>query len=183
MSPRPLHLFRSFGLLILGSAAALAQTGAGSMAATQPSHVDTSFAKEAALGGMSEVELGQLAVQKASDPRVRQFGQHMIDDHSKANDALKAAAAQEGITLLPTSTDKKHEATRDKLEKLSGTQFDEAYTKEMVRDHKEDVAAFEKQAKAGNSPVQRFASDTLPTLQNHLQMIESISGSSSPTGH
>src|SRR5262252_8935314 len=89
---------------------------------------------------------------------------------------------QEGITL-PASNDKKHEATRDNLEKLSGKQFDEAYTKEMVRDHKEDVAAFEKQAKAGNSPVQRFASDTLPTLQNHLQMIESISGSSSPTGH
>ena len=180
--PRPPYLFRSFGFLILGSAAALAQTGAGLMASTPPSHVDTSFAKEAALGGMSEVELGQLAVQKASDPRVRQFGQHMIDDHSKANDVLKAAAAQEGIAL-PTSTDKKHEELRAKFDKLSGAQFDEAYTKEMVRDHKEDVVAFEKQAKAGNSPVQRFASDTLPTLQNHLQMIESISGSSSPTGH
>jgi putative membrane protein len=143
--------------------------------ATHPSSSDVSFAKEAAIGGMSEVELGQLAVQKASDPRVKQFGQRMVDDHTKANDALKAAAAQEGITL-PTSTDTKHEEFRAKLDKLSGPQFDEAYTKVMVRDHKEDVAAFEKQAKAASSPVQKFAANTLPTLESHLQMIEGISG-------
>jgi putative membrane protein len=130
---------------------------------------------------MSEVELGKLAVEKASDPRVKQFGQQMVDDHSKANDALKAAATQEGITL-PTSTDKKHETIREKLEKLPGTQFDEAYKKEMLRDHKEDVAAFEKHAKGASSPVQKFAADTLPTLQNLLQMIEGINGSTPHAG-
>jgi putative membrane protein len=182
MNPRPSYLYRSFGFLILGSAVALAQTAADPAATTaRMSGADTSFAKEAAIGGMSEVELGKLAVEKASDPRVKQFGQQMVDDHSKANDALKAAATQEGITL-PTSTDKKHEAIREKLEKLSGTQFDEAYKKEMLRDHKEDVAAFEKHAKGASSPVQKFAADTLPTLQNHLQMIEGINGSAPHAG-
>jgi len=144
MNFRPSYLHRSLGFLILGSAVAFAQTGSDP-AMTHPSSSDAAFVKEAAIGGMSEVELGQLAVQKASDPRVKQFGQRMIDDHTKANDALKAAAAQEGIAL-PTSTDKK------------------------------DVAAFEKQAKAASSPVQKFAADTLPTLESHLQMIEGING-------
>jgi putative membrane protein len=178
MNPRPSHVFRSLGLMILGSAAAFAQTGADSPTSAHMSGADVSFAKEAALGGMSEVELGQLAVQKATDPRVRQYGQKMIDDHSRANEALKAAATQEGITL-PASPDKKHEALREKLEKLSGSQFDEAYKKEMLRDHKEDVAAFEKEAKAGTSPVQKFAAETLPTLKDHLQMIEELNGSAS----
>ncbi|HKD17376.1 MAG TPA: DUF4142 domain-containing protein [Thermoanaerobaculia bacterium] len=176
MNPRPSYLSRSLGLLIFGGAVAFAQTGADPMTSTHASGADISFAKEAAIGGLSEVELGQLAVQKASDPRVRKFGQQMVDDHTRANDALKSAAAQEGITL-PTSTDKKHEELRAKLEKLSGAQFDEAYKKEMLRDHREDVAAFAKQARAGNSPVQKFASDTLPTLENHLEMIERINGS------
>jgi putative membrane protein len=174
MNPRRSYLSHSLGFLILGSAVAFAQTGADAMS-THASSTDVSFAKEAAIGGMSEVELGQLAVQKASDPRVKQFAQRMVDDHTKANDALKAAAIQEGITL-PMSTDKKHEELRAKLDKLSGPQFDEAYTKQMVRDHKEDVSAFEKQAKAASSPVQKFAADTLPTLQSHLQMIQGING-------
>ena len=181
MNPRPAHLSRSLGFLILGSTVVFAQTGADSPASAHISGADVSFAREAALGGMSEVELGQLAVQKASDPRVRQYGQKMIDDHSRANDALKAAATQEGITL-PASPDKKHEALREKLEKLSGPQFDEAYKKAMLRDHKEDVVAFEKEANAGNSPVQKFAADTLPTLKDHLQMIEELSESASRPG-
>jgi len=174
MKPRLSHLHCSLGLLILGSAVAFAQTGSDPAATTGASSADAAFAREAAIGGMSEVELGQLAVQKASDPRVKRFGQQMVDDHTKANDALKAAAAQEGITL-PTSIDKKHEELRARLDKLSGPQFDEAYKKEMLRDHKEDVAAFEKHAKDASTPVQKFAADTLPTLENHLQMIEGIS--------
>ena len=170
------------GLLLAGAAFAQSNPApAPAMGSREASGADQSFAKEAAVGGMSEVELGRLAVEKATDPRVRQFGQQMIDDHSKANDALKAAASKEGITL-PTGTDAKHQKTMERLQKLSGSQFDAAYTEEMLRDHKEDVAAFEKEARAGSSAVQKFAADTLPTLQNHLQMIEAIHGSSSKPG-
>lgn len=170
------------GLLLAG--AALAQSNpapAPAVAGREASATDKSFAKEAAIGGMSEVELGRLAVEKATDPRVRQFGQQMIDDHSRANDALKSAASQEGISL-PADPDAKHQKTMERLQKLSGAQFDAAYTDEMVRDHKEDVAAFEKQAKAPSSSVQKFAADTLPTLQNHLQMIEAIHGAPGKPG-
>jgi len=66
------------------------------------SAADTKFIKEAAEGGMAEVALGQLAVEKASSADVKKFGQRMVDDHSKANDELKQLAAQKNVTCPKT---------------------------------------------------------------------------------
>jgi len=48
---------------------------------------------------MTEVEFGKLATEKAASPQVKQFGQRMIDDHSKANDELKGIACSQGIQV------------------------------------------------------------------------------------
>ena len=176
------------GLVLIGAAAtALAQAGAGtsgtgSAASRNKAGADPAFVQEAAIGGMAEVEMGRLAVQKAKDDRVRQFGQKMIDDHSKANDALQHAASQEGLSV-PTALDEKHKQILAKLEKLSGAQFDSAYSKEMVKDHKEDVKLFEKEAKSSGSPVQKFAAETLPTLKNHLKMAEDLGSVTQASAH
>jgi putative membrane protein len=135
---------------------------------------DKKFVKEAAQGGMAEVELGQLAVQKASSDDVKKFGQRMIDDHSKANDKLKQVAANQGITL-PSSLSAKDEATKARLSKLSGEQFDKAYMRDMLKDHKADIAAFKTESSSGqDAAVKNFASQTLPTLEDHLKDAESI---------
>jgi len=131
---------------------------------------DQAFVKEAAIGGMAEVELGRLAADKASSADVKKFGQRMVDDHSKANDELKMVAMNKNITL-PTAVDAKHKATEDRLSKLSGDAFDRAYMREMVADHVKDVAAFKRESQAGrDADVKAFATKTLPTLQDHLQM-------------
>jgi putative membrane protein len=142
---------------------------------------DTKFMKTAAMGGMEEVELGQLAAQKASSPEVKNFGQHMVDDHSKANDQLKQLAAQKGVTLPASiSTMQKHDMA--KLAKLSGAAFDSAYVSMMVKDHKKDVADFQKESKSGkDSDVKSWASTTLPTLEDHLKMVQGISSSMHPS--
>ena len=177
---------------ILGVAAGVllaAGLSAQSMNSSQPQTTDTthsaadkaanmpslkSFAMKAADGGMAEVELGRLAVQKASNDRVKQFGQKMVDDHSKANNDLKAAAGQEGIEL-PADTSSKNKKLMEKLSGLSGAEFDKAYMSAMVKDHVEDVHEFEKASKApGDSPVKMFATNTLPTLKDHLQMARDI---------
>ncbi len=135
---------------------------------------DSDFAKKAADGGMAEVTLGQLAADKGSDPRVKEFGQNMVKDHSKANDKLKSVAAKDSITL-PADQSAEHKKEADKLSKLSGKDFDQAYTKLMVQDHEEDVAEFKKEAASGSNPdIKAFANDTLPTLQHHLDMIKQI---------
>jgi putative membrane protein len=135
---------------------------------------DRAFVKKAAEGGLAEVELGQLATQKASSDDVKKFGQRMVDDHSKANDQLKQVAAQEHIDL-PTEPSAKDKATKARLEKLSGEQFDHAYMRNMLKDHRTDVAEFAHEAKMGKDPaVKSFAESTLPTLREHLKLAEKI---------
>jgi putative membrane protein len=135
---------------------------------------DKSFVKKAAEGGLAEVELGQLATQKASSEEVKKFGQRMVDDHSKANDQLKQVAAQQQIDL-PTEPSAKDKATKARLEKLSGEKFDRAYMSDMVKDHRKDVGEFAHEAKMGKDPaIKSFAESTLPTLREHLKEAEKI---------
>jgi putative membrane protein len=140
----------------------------------QLSSQDHKFVMEAAIGGMEEVELGRLAVQKAANADVKAFGQRMVTDHSKANDQLKSIAAQKGVTLPTTlSPDKRQDV--DKMAKLSGAEFDKMYMSHMVKDHKKDVSEFEKEAsKAGDPTIKSFAQTTLPTLREHLKMAQTI---------
>jgi putative membrane protein len=158
--------------LAAGTQAQTANPSSGSTAQSVPSS-DKSFAEKAAIGGLAEVEMGKLAQEKAGSEQVKQFGQRMVDDHSKANDELKQVATAKGLTL-PTDLDAKHKSKLDKLQKLSGAQFDRAYMDDMVADHKQDVGEFQKEAKSGkDSDIKGFASKTLPTLQEHLKMAES----------
>jgi putative membrane protein len=134
---------------------------------------DQKFVEKAAEGGMAEVQLGQLAAQRAQSDEVKQFAQRMVTDHSTANDKLKKVASQKGITL-PANLDSSTQREYEKLEKLSGNKFDREYMSHMVADHKNDVKEFESEAKsAKDADIKTFASTTLPTLQEHLKMAQS----------
>ncbi len=136
---------------------------------------DKKFMMDAAMGGMEEVEMGRLAASNATDADVKAFGQRMVDDHTKANDQLKQVAQTKGVTL-PADMSKSQHSDMDKLSKMTGTDFDHAYVKMMVKDHKKDVADFSKESKSGkDSDVKSFASTTLPTLQDHLKMVQDLS--------
>jgi len=133
---------------------------------------DAKFAVNAADGGMLEVELGKLAQTNAASPAVKEFSKHIIEDHSKANDEMKALAVSKGIAL-PEALSDKAQKDYDKLAKKTGHEFDKDYLDFMVSDHKEDIADFEKEAEKGNdSEVKSFAAAKLPTLKHHLKMAE-----------
>jgi len=157
-------------------AVALAALAAGSAFAAV-SAADKTFATDAAQDGLAEVQLGQLAAQKASSPQVKEFAQRMVTDHTQANQELMQIAAQEGV-VLPTQVDSKHRNDMDTLRSLNGPQFDSAYMQHMLQDHQKDVAAFQKQAQGGSDPaLKSFAQKQLPILQQHLQMAQSINKS------
>jgi|SRR5450631_58546 putative membrane protein len=135
---------------------------------------DSSFIKSAAEGGMSEVELGQLAQQKAMNPAVKGFGAMMVKDHTAANEKLKALAATKQVGL-PDSPSVMQKASKAKLDMMSGDSFDTSYVKGMIDDHKDDIKEFQKEAADGKDPqVKAFAAATLPTLKMHLKKIQSI---------
>jgi len=134
---------------------------------------DSTFATKAAAGGLAEVKLGELAKNHAASADVKTFGERMVTDHTKAGDQLKQIASTKGITL-PTSLNAKDQATYDRLAKLNGAEFDAAYMKDMVADHKTDVSEFKRESEKGlDADLKQFAATTLPTLQEHLQMAES----------
>lgn len=142
--------------------------GAGNM--TQ----DAKFAMMAAMGGVAEVEMGRLAAQKGASEDVRQFGQRMVDDHTRANEELMRIASSKGMTL-PTTLDAKHRAEMQRLSALAADRFDREYIKMMVKDHKKNVGEFQKESARGADPeLKAFATSTLPTLQEHLRMIQRI---------
>jgi putative membrane protein len=166
----------------------LAQSGSGSSTTgtsskraqsvhTDVTAADKKFVRDAAEGGLAEVELGKLATEKASSEEVKKFGQRMQDDHSKANDELKQLASSKGISVAEELS-AKDKALKDRLSNLSGAQFDKVYMNNMVSDHKKDVAEFAKESKSGNdSDVKQFAEKTLPTLKDHLKEAEGIAPS------
>lgn len=135
---------------------------------------DQKFAMEAAQGGLMEVELGQLATQKASNQGVKDFGQRMVRDHGQANQQLMQIASQKGMSLPKELTADKRQH-REKLAAVSGAEFDRMYMSHMVKDHEKDVKEFEKQAQSGSDPALRsFAEQTLPILRQHLELARSL---------
>lgn len=135
---------------------------------------DADFAVEAANGGMMEVELGNYAQKNAMSQRVKDFGAMMARDHSKANEELKALAASKNITLPTTMGNDTHK-DMEELMKKTGKDFDKAYMKMMVNDHKKDISEFEKAAKnCKDADIKGFAIKTLPVLNVHLDSAKVI---------
>jgi putative membrane protein len=141
------------------------------LAASDP---DASFYKNAAEGGIAEVEAGQLAQTKANTQALKDFGAMMVKDHSAANDKLKALAASKSITL-PSSSSVGQMATKAKLEVLSGDTFDKAYVKDQISAHRDTIELFQKEIASGqDADAKAFATATLPTVRSHLKAITSI---------
>ena len=135
---------------------------------------DADFAVEAANGGMMEVQLGTLALTKATSPDVKSFAQMMVDDHTKANNELKSLAQQKNITL-PSTLDNEHQRKFDNLNEKTGTDFDKEYMDLMVKDHKEDVRKFEDEGEDGkDADLKSWASGKVATLRHHLEEAQRI---------
>ncbi len=148
-------------------------TTAGSQTLSQQ---DKTFVHEAGAGGLAEVELGQLAEQKAADPAVREFGRWMATDHGFANKWLEAILREEHESAQPTLTAEQRQE-KQRLEGLSGAQFDQQYIQHMVQDHEKTVPLFQKEAKEGHNPaIKSFAENLTPVLEQHLAEAKELAG-------
>ncbi|MBC7945193.1 MAG: DUF4142 domain-containing protein [Burkholderiales bacterium] len=150
-----------------------ADKGAMQQAGGQVAEQDKKFAMQAAKLGLAEVAMGKVAQQKGTDP-VKKFGEHMVQEHSKANEKLMQIAQEKGIQL-PQQIDERAQTKMDKLSGMAGAKFDKSYLNAQVKDHKKAVKLFEKQARDGkDAALKQFAAQTSPTLQEHLKMAEDM---------
>lgn len=169
------RITRMLGALVLAGVAGSAIALGSSSTATGSK--DARFMRDAAADGLAEVQLGRLALEKASSAQVKELAQRIVDDHTKANDQLMTLAQRKQVTLptepMPTQ---QHEATR--LKAMSGAGFDRAYARTMVQDHRKAIKLFGMASQTStDSEVKQFASETLPVLKTHLQMAEQAAGS------
>ncbi|TIP26408.1 MAG: DUF4142 domain-containing protein [Mesorhizobium sp.] len=145
----------------------------GQPAPHQTNYQDRLFAQLAAAGGAAEVEFGKLA-KKSGNSAVTAFAGRMVDDHSAANARLKSLAETNRIPL-PEGLDEEHERQRAELEKLDGAKFDIAYISGQITDHQKTVQLLEWEIGSGqDADLQHFASETLPTVLEHLHLARDI---------
>lgn len=175
---RPLLTVALVAGLAASPAAVLAQDARPTKTMQQ---ADLQFVREAAGGGMAEVELGRLAAGKATNPNVKKFGQMMVDDHSKANQQLAQLAKQKKLEV-PATLPPDAKAAKERLSQLSGMEFDRAFMRQMLNDHQKTIALFQRQAESGEDPeLRQLAKQTLPVLQQHLELAQQIDSQMSGT--
>jgi putative membrane protein len=159
----------------LGSGCSMMGGGSGAEAKAAKGDPNAMFMVEAAHGSHAEIELSQLAAQKATNPRVKEFAQMIVQDHQQGNQQLTQIGQQKGMDV-PKRPDELHAKTLASMRKMNGPQFDQAYMSAMVADHEKMLAKFEdKAAKATDPDVRSFASSQVPILRRHLEQARQIS--------
>jgi putative membrane protein len=158
-----------------GAAASAAATGSQPRGKAMAGN-DRRFVEKAMHGGQAEVELARIAQSRATQADVKAYAQRMQQDHTKANEELTQIVNAK-FTPMEMKPDAQHRREADRLAKLSGAEFDRAYMRHMVEDHRKTVAEFEKAASsAQDEQVKAFAAKTLPTLQEHLKQAQTLHG-------
>ena len=143
------------------------QTGTTATASPLP-EADQTFVETAAQDSIAEIDLGELAKERAQSDEVKQFAQRMIDDHGKANEQLEEIAKNKGA-VTPTEAGEEHSKVRAELAELEGEEFDQKYMAAMAEEHQKAVDLFQKQAEEGEDPeLKSFAEQTLPIIKEHL---------------
>jgi putative membrane protein len=147
------------------------KTGVNSALGITPKTTD--FVNEAATSDMFEIQSSQLAAQRTQDD-VKSFADKMVTDHTKTTSELKGLASQQNISL-PTQMTSSQQSMLDKLNGLQGNDFAKQYMDDQVSAHKDAVSLFERYGKGGdNDKLKSWATQTLPILQQHLDMAQNI---------
>ena len=136
--------------------------------------MDKMFVRKALQGGLTEVQLGQLTLQKSDNSQVKEFAQRMVDDHTKLGEQMKPIAQQLGVGV-PDQPSKKDRQLIAKMQALSGSAYDQAYIKDMVKDHKQDLSEFQTEASSGqDQTVKDAATQGSKVIAEHLQMAQQL---------
>lgn len=147
------------------------------------SDADAPFAREAAMGGMIEVEMGRLAAQRASRDDIRQFAQRMVDDHKRASDELASIAMGKNMTLRAELPSAQAQSLLDKMGTLNGAALGRAFLADQIKEHEKAVVLFEKEARNGrDAELKAFAGKTLSTLKDHLAALRGLQARKTGSG-
>lgn len=138
------------------------------------------FVRRAARGNEMEVRMSQMAQDRSQNDAVRQYAERLKQDHSEANKKLTTIASDLNIQLAPPVAADQRQMPADRemqrLQGMSGDQFDRQFVETQIRHHRRDIAQYEQIANDAsvNPEIRQYAEQTLPALRQHLQMAQDI---------
>ena len=149
------------------------KTGVNSTLGISPSTQD--FVTEAANSDMLEIAAAKEA-EKKGDPDEKKFAGQMVTDHTKTSQDLKGLVDSGDVkATIPTKLDDSSQKKLDELTNAKQGKFADYYDPMQVSAHKDAVSLFQRYSKSGdNAKLKDWAGKTLPTLQHHLEMAESL---------
>jgi putative membrane protein len=156
-------------LIFLTTASLYAQDSSRLNISQKKNQADKEFIRKATLGGIAEIQYGELAQRLGSTEAHRNYGKMLSEHHKKANDELKNLVQGQDYPALPTDISGEYQTNYVRLSRLSGTEFDAAFREQMIKDHEETIRLFRDQAERGSHlEIRAWARKTLPTLERHL---------------
>ncbi|WP_255756731.1 DUF4142 domain-containing protein [Massilia sp. erpn] len=162
----------------LGASLLAALLAAGGASAQALNKGDARLLNDLAQANMAEVAAARIALQKSQNEQVRSFAQQMIDDHGKGLEAVRQVALSKGVSL-PAEPDSKQKAMAQRLQALSGEQFDRQYLEQAgVQGHRQAhtlVSKAQKQAK--DADLKALAAQLQPTVEQHLNQVQQLNAS------
>ena len=160
--------------VFLAASVSLLTMIASSAWAQSPSISDADFTTKASVGNTFEIEESKLAIERATDQRIKNFAQKMIADHNDAERKLEAAAGKSGTQAI-MMLDKPHQAMLDNLKTFNGTDFDKIYVADQVAAHAETVALVADYKQNGhNADLKSWANDALLVVKMHQVAINAM---------
>jgi len=136
------------------------------------------FVPTAASSNLFEIESSQLALQRSHSPKIKDFAQHMVADHSLAASKMKLALSQANIPAPPDKLNANDQKIFDNLKTAQDAAFDKTYIEAQYNAHVEAVNLFKAYAQDGDNPrLKALAADLLPTLQGHLDQVSKLRSS------
>lgn len=142
---------------------------------TAANEKDHEFVRKAAEGGMAEVMLGELAQTKGNTREVKEFGKDMVTDHRQANEELQTLAQENGYPEIPRVPSPAAQRDYEKLMEKNDADFDNAFARQMVKDHERTIQLFRKEAENGkDEEIKNWALKTLPVLESHLERAKKL---------
>lgn len=150
----------------------------GSQNGPQQSMGDQAFVSESMQGNMAEIQMAQLAQQKSQSADVKQLAQKLESEHTQMNQKWFEPEAKALSVSEPKGPSKKDKKQMEKLQALSGDQFDKAYITATLKDHQDDLKKYQAESGATQDPnVKQIAQMGTKVVSQHLQIAEQVAKS------
>ena len=152
--------------------------GSGAYPGTAPTAQDygeKAFISKGLEGDQAEMQMGQLAQQKSPSNDVKQLAQKIANDHTQMDEKWFKPLAKQMDVPLPKGPSKKDKKMAEKMQALSGNDFDSQWLTMMAKDHKKDLKEFQDEANSAQDPsVKQVAQRGATVISQHLQLIEQV---------